>query len=954
MASSEPNYDAISVESDGQSPPVPITPPPTFWERVKDFEYKRFLRTHLAYILTCLIGFFLILGFIILPFLPDDNIHPLPTFRAPVQPGIPWEIIHAERIQYCSNLNTPPAQINQSPLSSRTNPRAPKDVQSVLLTNAVVWDGEGNVQQDVDILMVDGIIQEIRKGIVAPNAAKIINVQGHVVSPGLVDMHTHLGVMGWPSLKANVDLNEETDPLTPFARVLDAFDPSDKAIRIVASGGVTTALVMPGSGNIMGGEAYAFKLRQMPTSSNEDMLVQAGQDIDSRWRWMKMACGENPKKVYGGKRMPMTRLGEAFLFRQRIQKAQKLKEQQDDWCNAANELSQHNSGFELNRHFPTDLSLESLVALLRGKVLLNIHCYETHDIEAMVRHSLEFNFTISAFHHALEAYRIPDILRRAPNNITVATFADHWGFKKEAFGGIPESPRILYEAGLPVALKTDHPVINSQHLIFEAAKATHYGLPAQEAFKAVTSVPAKSLGLGHRVGSLKEGYDADVVIWDREPLALGAAPLQVFVDGVALFDEPTITPPKTVQQKTFVSMSDYKHIRNLQNYVLTNVGSILLNDDMVKASENSDKGLQITVRDGKIVCSGSGCVDQAATVFQTSDYETIDIQGGYVLPGIIGVGTKIGMVEIPSEGSTGDGVNRSPTRDISLLPQAVDGLKLGTRHLEEAYKGGVMTIISEPLSNQVLVGVSAAFKTSADSLLSDGALIAPAVALHLQIGNNFKSDFLPTVSSQISYIRQLLLENRSKPNYVGQAARGEIPTIVNVHNKDEIASVIRLKLNQFPKLRMAILGGTEAHMVASHLAEAGISVILRPALCTPSSFDTAHCLTGPPLTDQTAAHILFSHGVKLGVGVSYDGWTRNLAWDAGWLSVTSKDKGSPGYISESEAIKMVTMNLQEIYGLKDTTQSLGDEFVVWSGSPLDIQSRPLFYHSDGLDAIDGY
>ncbi|OAD08016.1 hypothetical protein MUCCIDRAFT_129278, partial [Mucor lusitanicus CBS 277.49] len=399
--------------------------------------------------------------------------------------------------------------------------------QPILLKNAVVWDGQGNVLKHVDVYVEDGIIQKVEKNIKIQQdgRVKVVDVAGHVVGPGLVDMHSHMGVDSWPELDATQDTNEMTQPLTPFVRTLDAFNPSDKAIRIVSSGGVTTALVLPGSGNLMGGEAFAFKLRPKSTLSNEDMLVQANinPEQDTKWRWMKMACGENPKVSLS--------LGEAYLFRKELARAQALKQQQDDWCQAAS----LDPSARFDTAFPQDLSLESLVSLLRGEVLLNVHCYETHDIEAMVRHSLEFNFTISAFHHALDAYRIPTILRRAPNNITVATFADHWGYKKEAFQAIPEAPKILYDAGIPVALKSDHPVLNSQHLIFEAAKTTHYGLPAQEAFKAVTSVPANAIGLGHRIGSLKVGYDADLVIWDRDPLALGATPLQVFVDGVPLF-----------------------------------------------------------------------------------------------------------------------------------------------------------------------------------------------------------------------------------------------------------------------------------------------------------------------------------------------------------------------------------------------------------------------------------
>lgn len=328
------------------------------------------------------------------------------------------------------------------------------------------------------------------------------------------------------------------------------------------------------------------------------------------------------QRVYGNRgQMPSTRLGEAYLLRSELAKAQELKREQDDWC----EASEHShSRFETA--FPQDLSLESLVSLLRGEVLLNIHCYETHDIEAMVRHSLEFNFTISAFHHALDAYRVPAILRRAHNNITVATFADHWGYKKEAFQGIPEAPKILYDAGIPVALKSDHPVLNSQHLIFEAAKTTHYGLPLQEAFKTVTSTPANAIGLGHRIGSLRVGYDADLVIWDREPLELGAAPIQVFVDGVPLFEETVIEPVVEKKENTAnVALKTVpKKLEGAKSFILKNAGASFLGK---KATEGP---IQVVVEDGAIVCSAADCSSSFASIKNT--VPEFDLQGGYVLP----------------------------------------------------------------------------------------------------------------------------------------------------------------------------------------------------------------------------------------------------------------------------------------------------------------------------------
>lgn len=242
-------------------------------------------------------------------------------------------------------------------------------------------------------------------------------------------------------------------------------------------------------------------------------------------------------------------------------------------------------------------------------------------------------------------------------------------------------------------------------------------------------------------------------------------------------------------------------------------------------------------------------------------------------------------------------------------------------------------------------------------MLTDGALLSSAVALHLQIGDDYKSTSFPTISSQISFIRQLLKDNIKSDNYYGKAANGEIPTIVTAHNKDEIASLIVLKRDHFPKARFVIQGGTEAYLVASHLAALDIPVVLQPVLCTPSRFDSIHCLTGAPLTNGTAAHVLNARGVKLGVGIYDDGLARNLAWDSGWLAATSPSVSEleNGAITEIDAIQFVTSNLREIYGLDQAAAALNldDEFIVYSGNPFVVKNRLMFIHSTskGLEAL---
>ena len=233
---------------------------------------------------------------------------------------------------------------------------------------------------------------------------------------------------------------------------------------------------------------------------------------------MKMACGENPKNQYGQEKriMPESRLGEGYLFRRAFQDALDFKNSQDIWCENAISLSDKhgvNAYKQMLIPFPENEDLEVLSSLLRGHVDLHNHCYETYDMEMMLRNANKFNFKVTTFHHALEAWRVADKL--ALENISVAIFADHWGYKKEADGTSVRAAQILSKAGVKVTLKSDHPVLNSQHLIFEAQKAHHYGLDSTLALKSVTSIAAEVLKIGDRVGKISRGFDGDFVVWNR-------------------------------------------------------------------------------------------------------------------------------------------------------------------------------------------------------------------------------------------------------------------------------------------------------------------------------------------------------------------------------------------------------------------------------------------------------
>lgn len=394
----------------------------------------------------------------------------------------------------------------------QVRPPVERDHPPTVLRHATLWTAAGPVLNDADLLMQDHVIKAIGHNLAVPSGTKEIDARDKIVTPGLVDMHSHLGVYAAPNARAHADGNEMTAPTTPAVRAIDAFDPEDPAIARSLAGGVTSALILPGSGNVVGGQAFYIKLYGATVA---DMALPKPP------RAMKWAMGENPKRFYGGKGMlPMSRMGHGWVLRKMLFEAKELIDSQDFWDKSPTKIGLR----------PFRAELEPIVALLKGEIRLQVHCYEVHDIETLLRIADEFGFKVAAIHHALEAWKVPKLLKS--HSVGVATFADLWGFKMEAYDASVYAGKILSEAGVTLAYKTDHPVIDAQYLMNEAAKAHHYGVPEQLALQAVTRNPAQLIGILDRVGTLEPNKDADVVVWQKSPMLLGARPERVFVGGV--------------------------------------------------------------------------------------------------------------------------------------------------------------------------------------------------------------------------------------------------------------------------------------------------------------------------------------------------------------------------------------------------------------------------------------
>lgn len=310
--------------------------------------------------------------------------------------------------------------------ASRANPRwnpVAGQKEAIVIQNATLFDGESTLDDRVDIIFDAGVIRSVlptSQHTPLPANAQVIDVHGSFVTPGLVDMHSHHLLLSFPQLPATKDVNESPllGPLTSFVRAVDGFNPDDPAIKIIASGGVTSSLIPPGSANVIGGEAYLVKnlLRPGPDGEPviEELLLDHGIPEAQRQRYLKMACGENPRRFYGH-----TRLGLAWLLREELNKARELHARQTEWCQAAFQIEESRVGqsqqianfIDRQGKRPEEFKLETLVALLRGELNLNVHCYTPDDLERMLAVLHEFGVHPRAFHHALSAWQVPEFLK---------------------------------------------------------------------------------------------------------------------------------------------------------------------------------------------------------------------------------------------------------------------------------------------------------------------------------------------------------------------------------------------------------------------------------------------------------------------------------------------------------------------------------------------------------------
>ena len=415
-----------------------------------------------------------------------------------------------------------PIEVNRNPFPSTYSPYPST---TTLIKDATILDGIGGQIVGGDVLLVDGKVSEVAEEIAAPDDAAVINANGKWVTPGIIDNHSHLGVYPSPSVSAHGDGNEISGAVTAEVWAEHGIWPQDPGFPRALAGGVTSLQILPGSANLFGGRGVTLK--NVPARTMQGMMFP-----DAPYT-LKMACGENPKRVYGygaGRfpgGAPYSRMGNVAGYRMAWARAVEYKRKWDKYAEDGGDP-------------PTrDLELDTLMGVLNGEILVHMHCYRADEMALIMDMSNEFGYKVTSFHHAVESYKIADKL--ADYGACSAMWADWWGFKMEAYDGIRENIPMVHEAGACAIVHSDSD-IGIQRLNQEAAKALSDGRRAgieiskADAWQWLSANPAKSLGVFEQTGSLEAGKDADIVIWSGDPFSVYSQAEQVFIDGALMYE----------------------------------------------------------------------------------------------------------------------------------------------------------------------------------------------------------------------------------------------------------------------------------------------------------------------------------------------------------------------------------------------------------------------------------
>ncbi len=796
-----------------------------------------------------------------------------------------------------------------------------------------------------------------------PQGAEVVDLRGKTIIPGLVDTHSHVGIYPKPMLPANSDGNEGSGAVQSGLRALDAIWPDDPGVRMAVAGGVTTANIMPGSGNVIGGQTLYVKLRGRTVEEMRiaDMPVLGG---------LKMANGENPKNFNfeRGKMPPATRMKLASMQREQFVKA---REYQRKWAAYRKAVAEGKDATPPD----TDLGLQALVEVLERKRTVHFHSHRADDLLTAVRLAEEFNFEL-VIQHGTEGYRIADELARRKIPVSL-TLVDSPGGKMEAVGVLEENAAALQQAGVLIAINTDDFITESRFFLRTGAIAVRGGLTEEEALKALTINPAKMLHLDGRLGSLEKGKDADFVVLSGPPFSVYTQVLQTYIEGVRVFDR--------AKQKDWTYQAGGFALADPER--LPKVSALVKPQPAVKALELPKElaafpqaPKRYVIHAGRIHTVGKGTITDGIIIVNEGKIEAVQptvgdaknppfnlrpdmpiLTAAVVTPGLIDAHTVVppsGALNLRADQDQ-DEPGDSNQADLRVL----DAFNPNEPLLEFLRSQGITVIRSFPGRSNAIAGQAGIFRTfghTAESM----ALQFPA-ALLVNLGEAPKRATpprLPTTRMGTAAVvrnafaqaqtdlrkRASAKDEDKKPprnlklEALELALEGKVPVVFAAHRADDLETALRLakEFNLKAELDLA----SEAYLMADRIAAAKTPVIVHPTMQRPAEMETLniHLSNAAALADKK---------IPLAIGTGYESYvpkTRVVRHEAGMAMVNG--------LGFDRALSAITLDAAKILGIDNKYGSIEPgkvaDLVLYDGDPFEHATHVVYTIMDGRIVFD--
>lgn len=813
--------------------------------------------------------------------------------------------------------------------------------ETIALKGARIHTAAGPVIENGVLIIADGKIVAVGAAgkTPVPADARVLDVSGKTIIPGLVDSHSHLGVASRPHVPSNSDGNERTGAVQAIVRAIDSINPHDPGIRMAQAGGVTTANIMPGSSNVIGGQTAYVKLRG---NTIDEMLIKA----DGVLGGLKMANGENPKRYGQKNKEPMTRMKVAAMQRTEFMKArdymrkwQRYREKLADDADAAPP--------------ETDLAMEPLVEVLQGKRTVHFHTHRADDILSVLRLRREFGFEL-VIQHGTEGYKVLNEIAAAKVPVSM-TIVDSPGGKAEVVDFVESAGRDLTAAGVPVHVNTDDPVTESRFFLRTAAATVRGGLDPATSLKAITLHPAQAMHLAHRVGSLEAGKDADFAILSGEPFSVYTRVLETWIDGVQVFDlsddrkrlfqtggfplgEPGRVPAQAdlvAPLKTVASPAGPGKSIPLKNGA----------DDFVvwagrvhTVSGKPQPNSMVVVKDGRIAAVVPGDQVDAYRDFPV-------IVAAEVTPGLIDTHTVVplsGEYNIPAD-QDGDEKTDPNQADIRVL----DGFNPSERLLQFLLEQGVTVVHATPGHANVIGGMSGVFRTHGNSVEDMTIRFPQAMVFNLGVTPKKTYDGKPpgtrmgtasiirnALQSAVNYSRKKTTaakNNEPAPDFdlkheaLSLAIEKKVPAMFTAHRADDILTGLRLS-KEFG-LQPVVALATEGYLIADQLVKANVPVIAHPPMQRVGGIETYNSFLGN-------AAALSDAGLRVAICSSFEGYvpkTRVIRWEAAIGMVYG--------LGHQRALSSITLDAARILGIDQDYGSIEKgkvaDLVLYDGDPFE-------------------